>query len=215
MGLACLKNTSVYLHLIRIPLYSENERGRIPNLSFHLWGLDWRRPSSRGGGESSTRPPPQPRSHRGGWRRRVWTTQRGPAAASASRWRSAPGQVTSHRVPHLEGRVTMPTQGGSRGISGSLGPGILPASLQALLYSSARGADPLPHDVRRPCLPSRPGTVAWRALRSLPLPPHPVTVPSLRLALLGTVQGMCGEPRGRSLTSGGTWRAPQRRGPLS
>ena len=46
-------------------------------------------------------------------------------------------------------------------------------------------------------------------------PPHPVTVPSLRLALLGTVQGTCVQPRGGSLTSGGSWRAAQRRGPLS
>lgn len=127
--------------------------------------------SSRGGGENLMRLPPQPRSQCSGWRCRVRTTQTGPAPASASRWSSAPGQVTSRCGPHLEGRVTMPTQDGSRVVSGSLDPRILPASLQALPCCSAHGADPPPHDVRRPCLPSRPRTVARHELRCLSLPP--------------------------------------------
>lgn len=111
----------------------------------------------------------------------------GPTPASSSRRSSAPGQVTSRCGPHLEGRMTMPAQDGSRVVSGSLDPRILPASLQALPCYSARGADPPPHDVRGLVCLQGPGQ--WPDVSSaicLSLP-HVILVPSLCLALLGTM----------------------------
>lgn len=107
--------------------------------SFHLGGLDWRRPSSRGGRGELNEAPPEPRSHRVA-ETVVWTTQRGPAAPQLPPEKRLPwaGHFPSRASPGRQGDDAF-TQGGSRGRFLAVWALHSARLLQALLYSSACG----------------------------------------------------------------------------
>lgn len=163
-------------------------------------------------GRAPTRPPPRaeepPR-----WLEAQGGRRRGPAAASCLRWRRAPGQVTSRprASPGRQGDDAYPR----RVMGAFLAVWALVSAASSRLFCILLhvGRPPAPRMSEGPvCLQ---GLGQWLACAPLSAsPPHPVTVPSLRLALLGTVlRDVRG--RGRSLTSGGSREGSPEKGPLS